>query len=78
VGNLARWLEEFHPRALVELDYSGLASRMSEKDLLSDTSVEDIASGLTALGAGDGQAAMAAYERVVDRWRSLRLGDGAN
>jgi hypothetical protein len=78
VGNLARWLEDFHPRALVELDYSGLASRMSEKDLLSDTSVEDIATGLTALGAGDGQAAMAAYERVVDRWRSLRLGDGAN
>lgn len=78
VGNLARWLEDFHPRALVELDYSSLAGRMSEKDLLSDTSVEDIASGLTALGAGDGQAAMAAYERVVDRWRSLRLGDGAN
>ncbi|MEU7044073.1 hypothetical protein AB0A77_23840 [Streptomyces varsoviensis] len=72
VVEVGRWLEEFHPRSLVELDYGGLVHVVPEADLADDRSVEDVAEGLTALREGDGAGAGAAYERLTERWSAVR------
>ncbi|MFE7115330.1 hypothetical protein ACFU99_07865 [Streptomyces sp. NPDC057654] len=69
---VGRWLEEFHPRSLVELDYGGLVHVVPEADLADDRSVEDVTEGLAALRDGDGAGAGAAYERLTDRWSAIR------
>lgn len=70
--DVGRWLEEFHPRSLVELDYGGLAHVLSEQQLADDHSAADVAEGLAALREGDGERAGEAYERLTDRWRAIR------
>ncbi len=69
---VGRWLEEFHPRSLVELDYGGLVHALPAGDLAEDHSAADAAEALAALRDGDGEAAGEAYERLVDRWRAVR------
>jgi hypothetical protein len=69
---LGRWLEEFHPHSRVELDYAGLVDLLTDEDLREDVSVSDIAESLSALGEGRGAEAVAAYERVIARWRPLQ------
>jgi hypothetical protein len=69
VEALGRWLEEFHPRSLVELDYLGLVDLCAEATLRTDDSAGDVAEALAALQRGDTKLASAAYDRVTDRWR---------
>ncbi len=69
VEALGRWLEEFHPRSLVELDYLGLVDLCAEASLRTDDSAGDVAEALAALQRGDTKLASAAYDRVIDRWR---------
>ncbi|MQY14635.1 hypothetical protein SRB5_48070 [Streptomyces sp. RB5] len=70
--DVGRWLEEFHPRSLVELDYGGLVHALPKEHLEGDHSAADVAEGLTALAAGDGERAGAAYRRLTDRWGRVR------
>lgn len=70
--DVGRWLEEFHPRSLVELDYGGLAHAIPEERLAEDESAADVAEGIAALREGDGERAGTAYERLTDRWRAVR------
>ncbi|WDV52820.1 hypothetical protein PV963_21815 [Streptomyces coeruleorubidus] len=70
--DVGRWLEEFHPRSLVELDYGGLVHAVPTGALEDDHSAADVAEGIAALRRGDGAAAGAAYARLVERWRSVR------
>ncbi|MFC6065163.1 hypothetical protein [Streptomyces ochraceiscleroticus] len=70
--DVGRWLEEFHPRALVELDYGGLVHAVPEGQLAEDRSAAEVAEGLAALREGDGERAGAAYEKLSDRWRAVR------
>ncbi|MCB5910979.1 hypothetical protein [Streptomyces pinistramenti] len=70
--DVGRWLEEFHPRSLVELDYGGLVHAVPEKQLAGDRSAAEVAEGLAALRDGDGERAGAAYEKLSDRWRAVR------
>ncbi|MBD0709178.1 MULTISPECIES: hypothetical protein [unclassified Streptomyces] len=69
---VGRWLEEFHPRALVELDYGGLVHAVPEEWLAGDRSAAQLAEGIAALRAGDGEAASEAYGRLAERWRLVR------
>ncbi|MET8575415.1 hypothetical protein [Streptomyces sp. NPDC005012] len=69
---VGRWLEEFHPRSLVELDYGGLVHALPADDLEGDHSAADAAEALEALREGDGETAGEAYERLVVRWRAVR------
>jgi len=78
VEELARWLEDFHPRSLVELDYGGLVWLYEPSQLVLDNSASDVALALRALALGDGISASAAYERVTQRWRPLQLLEGCN
>lgn len=78
VETLGRWLEEFHPRSLVELDYGGLVDLCADVQLREDDSVADVMEAISALGRGDTKAAMIAYERVTDRWRAAQSVESAN
>lgn len=70
--DVGRWLEEFHPRSLVELDYGGLVHAVPEGQLAEDRSAAEVAEGLAALREGDGERAGVAYEKLSQRWRAVR------
>ncbi|GHH09550.1 hypothetical protein [Streptomyces rubradiris] len=78
VTDVGRWLEEFHPRSLVELDYGGLVHVLPAGELEDDHSAADVAAGIEALRRGDGVAAGEAYGRLVERWRAVRDRRSAN
>ena len=66
------WLEEFHPRSMVELDYGGLLYALPADRLAADRSARDLAAGIAALRAGDREGAAEAYEELAERWRAVR------
>lgn len=74
----ARWLEEFHPGSVLELDYGGLVDLLSDEQLAEDDSPGLVAAGLAHLAEGDGEAASEVYEQLVARWRAVQLLERAN
>jgi hypothetical protein len=74
----ARWLEEFHPRSIVELDYGGLVDLLPDDTLRQDDSPGLVAAGLAALSRGETEAAGEAYEQIVARWRAVQLLERSN
>ncbi|RDG34624.1 hypothetical protein [Streptomyces corynorhini] len=76
--DVGRWLEEFHPRSLVELDYGGLVHVLSGTQLAEDRSAADLSAAIAALRAGDGELASEAYGRLSERWRAVRYRQFAN
>lgn len=73
-----RWLEDFHPRSVVELDYGGLVDLLGDDALREDDSPGLAAAGLAGLAAGDSDAATEAYEKLVGRWRAVQLLERCN
>ena len=78
VEETARWLDEFHPGSIVELDYGGLVNLLSDDMLAADDSPGLVAAGLAAVGRGEADAATTAYERLVERWRAVQLLERTN
>jgi hypothetical protein len=78
VENLGRWLEEFHPKALVELDYGGLVNLLDDATLDADRSAEDVAEALAALSRREPELAVSAYRRLLERWRQVQAYEHAN
>ena len=78
LDELGRWLEEFHPHSLVELDYGGLVHLMDDETLSADDSVGDIAGALDDLSRGDAASAGARYEEITARWRVIASLEHAN
>ncbi|HEX6869927.1 MAG TPA: hypothetical protein VF163_02415 [Micromonosporaceae bacterium] len=78
VEEVTRWLEEFHPRSIVELDYGGLPEILPDDALIQDDSPELVAQGLAELAQGDAEAATATYEQLVERWRAIQLLERCN
>jgi hypothetical protein len=78
VEEMCRWLEEFHPRSVVELDYGGLAHLLDDAELVQDESARDIAGALKALADGDPSRAASAYARVTARGKALQAVESAN
>lgn len=74
----ARWLEEFHPRSVVELDYGGLVDLLPDDMLQSDDSPGLVAAGLAALSRGESETASETYEQIVTRWRAVQLLERSN
>jgi hypothetical protein len=75
---IGRWLEDFHPHSLVELDYGGLVHLLDDDALSGDDSVGELAAALEHLGNGDGEAAARRYEAVLGRWRAIAALEHAN
>ncbi|MGC4769261.1 hypothetical protein ACLQ25_09810 [Micromonospora sp. DT44] len=78
VQEAARWLEEFHPGSIVELDYGGLVDLLSDETLAADDSPELVAGGLAGLSRGEADEASAAYDKLVARWRAVQLLERCN
>ena len=78
VEEAARWLEEFHPRSVVELDYGGLVQLLPDETLEADDSTDLVATGLSGLGRGEAEEASAAYDKLVARWRAVQLLERCN
>lgn len=75
---LGRWLGEFHPRALVELDYGGLVHLLDDETLRTDESVAEMTVALTGMERGEAELTVAMYKRLLARWRPVRSLESAN
>ncbi|MGD0556075.1 MAG: hypothetical protein ABSA93_13975 [Streptosporangiaceae bacterium] len=75
---LDRWLAEFHPYSLIELDYGGLVCLLSEQALRADESAAEISAAIEALARSEWEVALAMHQRVVTRWRVPRATACAN
>jgi hypothetical protein len=73
IEQVGRWLEDFDPRALVELDYGGLVDLLDDTHLRGDDSAADVAAGLAAVAEGDTTSAAAVYQRWTTRWERVLL-----
>jgi hypothetical protein len=81
VGDLAevgRWLEDFHPYSLVELDYGGLVHLVSDDALCGDQSVAEIRAAIDGAALGECELAVAMYMRARNRWRAFAEFEQAN
>ncbi|GII77417.1 hypothetical protein Sru01_23990 [Sphaerisporangium rufum] len=78
VEEVGRWLEEFHPHSLVELDYGGLVHLMDDATLQGDQSAAELSAALTGLDTGQEELAYAMYQRVIVRWKSIQALETAN
>ncbi len=74
----ARWLEEFHPRSILELDYGGLVDLLPDEALREDDSAGLVAAALAGLSSGDADGATTAYEKLISRWRAVQLLERCN
>jgi hypothetical protein len=76
IQDLHDWMDMFHPKSLVELDYGGLADYLNIAlaevgGIEADSSIEDIHESLAGLAANDGATAGVGYERLTTRWRKV-------
>ena len=75
---MGRWLEDFHPYSLVELDYGGLIQLLSNDALSSDQSAAEIAAAIDGMAKGERELAVAMYQRAQSRWCALAEYEMAN
>jgi hypothetical protein len=78
LADVGRWLEEFHPDSLVELDYGGLVYLVSDDMLSGDHSVAEIRAAIDGAARGECELAMAMYMRAHSRWRAFAEFEQAN
>ena len=78
LGEVGRWLEDFHPYSLVELDYGGLVQLLSDDALSSDQSAAEIAAAIDGATKGERELAVAMYKRAQSRWRAFAEYEMAN
>jgi len=78
IRRVDRWLEEFHPYSLVELDYGGLVHLVSDDALCGDQSVAEIRAAIDGAARGEHELAVAMYMRARNRWRAFAEFELAN
>ena len=78
LAEVGRWLEEFHPYSLVELDYGGLVHLASDDALRGDQSVAEIRAAIDGVARGECELAVAMYMRAHSRWRTFAESEQAN
>ena len=78
LAEVGRWLAEFHPYSLVELDYGGLVYLISDDMLCGDQSVAEIRAAVDGAARGECELAMAMYMRAHSRWRAFTEFEQAN
>jgi hypothetical protein len=78
LAEVGRWLEEFHPHSLVELDYGGLVHLLNDAALRADQSVAEVSAAIQALDDGQPELAAAMYRRLRTRWQALESLELAN
>ncbi len=72
VRDLGAWINEFHPRGVVELDHGGLVRLLGFPRVRRDDSVAQVAAFLAALDEGRDTEAWTGYRVLLDRWRRVQ------
>lgn len=72
---IGRWLEEFHPHSLVELDYGGLVQLLDDSALRADQSAAEVSAAISALAGREPDLAQAMYQRLRARWRDMEAAE---
>jgi hypothetical protein len=75
---VARWLEEFHPHSVVELDYADLTAMFAPDQLAAEDSVGVVGRAAARLAEGEPAAAYQLMETLIMRWRELAAGQATN
>jgi hypothetical protein len=78
LAEVGRWLEDFHPYSLVELDYGGLVHLVSDDALCDDQSVAEIRVGIDGAARGECELAAVMNMRAHNRWRAFAEFELAN
>lgn len=78
LAEVGRWLEDFHPYSLVELDYGGLVQLLSDDAMSGDQSAAEIAAAIDGVAKGEPELAVAMYKRAHSRWRAFAEYEMAN
>lgn len=78
IAQVGRWLEEFHPHSLVELDYGTLVYLLDDEALRADQSVAEVSAAISASRESQLELATALYQRLRSRWRALESLEAAN
>jgi hypothetical protein len=78
LADVGRWLGEFHPYSLVELDYGGLVYLVSDDMLSGDQSVAEIRAAIDGAARGECELATAMYMRAHRRCRAFAEFEQAN
>jgi len=72
VRDLGAWINEFHPRAVLELDYGGLVALLGLEEVATDRSVASMTAVMQALADHRDADAWSRYRGVVDQWRTVQ------
>lgn len=72
VRDLGAWVNEFHPRGVLELDYGGLVALLGVEEVAADPSVAAMAAVMQALDEGRDADAWTRYRSLVERWRAVQ------
>ncbi|HUY52022.1 MAG TPA: hypothetical protein VMV92_41035 [Streptosporangiaceae bacterium] len=78
IAQVGRWLEEFHPHSVVELDYGGLVHLLDDDALRGDQSVAEVSAAISASREGQQELAAVLYQRLRSRWQTLESLEAAN
>jgi hypothetical protein len=78
IAQIGRWLEEFHPHSVVELDYGGLVHLLDDDSLRADQSVAEVSAAISASREGQADLAGVLYQRLRSRWQVLESLEAAN
>ncbi len=78
IAQVGRWLEEFHPHSVLELDYGGLVHLLDDEALRADQSVAEVSAVIAARREGRPDLAAVLHQRLRSRWRSLESLEAAN
>ncbi|HEX9855070.1 MAG TPA: hypothetical protein VGC47_07135 [Acidimicrobiia bacterium] len=72
IRSLERWLRDFSPDGVLELDYATVAALFEETELVLDESGADVIASLDALERFDYDEAGIHYAAVASRWAPLQ------
>jgi hypothetical protein len=78
LDDTARWLEHFDDASAVELDYGGLVELLTDEELESDSSAEDVHAIVDALEREDVEEIAARFEKLRDFWSELAVRERFN
>ncbi|WP_073456668.1 hypothetical protein [Pseudonocardia thermophila] len=78
LAETGNWLDRFADDAVVELDYGGIATVLTDEELAADRSAEHAAAALEALVDGEAEAAAEAYAALQDFWTEVAARERAS
>lgn len=73
-----RWLDNFHPGSVVELDYGGLVQLFADSMLEADNTAEEVHDILQALRSGNVEDLAELFTELRDFWSELAAHERAN